>query len=526
MAGGNEVSRSTRTRIIGSYALMSIRALPKQFVVLLYILLIWGVLAHTFLYAKQKGMHQMFYPLGGRAAESISIAMSHFKHDLKGYRGYSRILSTLHQGTASAHIPDPATASREEIAAYAVRMNQVLNRAMTLEKVADLGMHRLFREDKGSVLYYELAFRIFGIRVEGFFYLYFVLFGISLSIFTLTFCNRLDLLNFLLLITCAHFAVVASVSGMGWALETIHNSRFMGVLGIVPMFYMAFLIWGYAKVNYLTIIGMIIQTAILVFVIFIRSSASYQLFFLISLFGLRCLWVWLRNPRFGVYNIRQIRFSPLLIAGAGVLLLVAHLQVTLSYPYTNVMDQHSFWHPLYLGLGAHPDSERKYGITFSDPVAFDRVEQLAPGTLQLTARGDYDKYEAVLKNEYLKIWHHDPQFVIANYFYKIPIFLKNYVSFYGRSLWERPVMWGVVFAGLVRMPLSPVCFSCLGFLLLALAWSCVPFFVAMPEGYLIADSALLSTVAIYVVLTGCVCLFLRKTLITGGGHDVVFSTKS
>ena len=103
-----------------------------------------------------------------------------------------------------------------------------------------------------------------------------------------------------------------------------------------------------------------------------------------------------------------------------------------SYDATD--SNHVFWHTVYLGLGAHPESESKYGIDYyDDNIGFEAALERAP--LDGIAKEDVmmysELYEMLLKNEVKNILTQDPLFVFKTFFYYKPLlFIQNYFRFF------------------------------------------------------------------------------------------------
>ena len=87
-------------------------------------------------------------------------------------------------------------------------------------------------------------------------------------------------------------------------------------------------------------------------------------------------------------------------------------------------NEHPFWHNAYIGLGYLPN---RYGIAWNDAVAADAVQRERPGTLFVS-----HQYEATLRHLYLRLFHHDPGFVLRNFWIKLRSIVTDVL---GRYLW-------------------------------------------------------------------------------------------
>ncbi|MCP4985878.1 MAG: hypothetical protein GY928_07375 [Colwellia sp.] len=296
---------------------------------------------------------------------AVSIAISEMKYGLTGYTGYTNILKIF----------------LEDLGIFPVSgfdiYNNKIKKALSYDSFNNLksgGLHLIWN-DVGMVNYFKLAFKLFGYKIQSLFYLYFLLFTVSLCFFIVTFSSQIRLLNILLLFVCSHFVIVMATTIAGGELQ-VSNVRFFPVLTILPTFYITLLILGEHKINLLTISGTIIQTAILILIISVRSSAAYQLMFLLCISFLAFLWYWKRMKRFKEALIK-IQFLPLAIVFIAFLLLKLHLVTGLHPLYDTARHKHHFWGAAIVGLSAHPDSESKYGITYSDKCFHDAIQRRA-----------------------------------------------------------------------------------------------------------------------------------------------------
>lgn len=503
------------------------RFIKKNHKNLIYIFLILGILTSTFMQAKEKGMHQTLPEAVSRHVNSLGIAISELRYGLRGYQGYRRVLNTLSDNGITK---DTAVLSNYDKTFEAVLkdpniLNRAIGKAVSVADAASEGKYYLFREDKGLVDYYKLAFRVFGYKIESFFCLYFLFLILSISMFFIVFYKRLDLLYLLLLFICGHFIIAAATPMVGIELQTVHNPRFLPVLAVLPSIHLGLMVLGMHRFSKKVFICALVQAAILIFVIHIRTSTVYQVMFLGLLFLLASLWFWVKNRHIGKYVFNRIHFWPLVIVFIGIFLLKAHLVINLQYPYTPATEKHYFWYTVYLGLAAHPESMSKYGIEFSDSVVHNVVRKYLSEKYGTVVAYDSGLVEAVLKEEFFKIFKADPRFVIESYLYKFSLFVKNYFSplFAASRYLFRLILLVIIPTGslLAGEVLLKRWFQYFYLFTLCLAFSLLPAILAMPEPYLIADPALLFTIYIYFLITGGVCYIIKRFLIYSGGKSIL-----
>ncbi len=505
----------------------------KNHKIIIFILLILGIFVYTFVYSVQRGMHQVMPEAVNRHVNSLGIAISGLRYGLGEYSGYRKVTNTLSSNgitNVQKIISKYNKVDKEELLADAGILNRAIRKAANVEEVSSDGRYYLFREDKGLVDYYKTAFKIFGYKVESFFHLYFLLLALSILSFFITFYKRFDLLQILLLFVCGHFVIVAVAPIVGIELQTVHNARFLPVLAILPAIYLGLIILGQHRFTKRVFACTLMQAAILIFIIHIRSSAVYQIIFLSFLLSLSVFWFWANNRKIGKYVFKRVIFWPLAIVFIGFFLVKAYLAIHLQYPYTSATEKHYFWYTVYLGLAAHPDSMSKYGIEFDDHIAHDAVKKHLVAQYGTEVSYDTELMESVLKKEFFKIFKKDPRFVIESYLYKFPLFIKNYFNplFGAIRYLFRPILLVIIVAGslLTGEVLLKRWFQYFYLLILCLAFSLLPSILAMPELYLIADTALLFTILIYFLIAGGVCYIIKRFSIYSGRKSTLLILNS
>ena len=487
------------------------------------IALILGVVSYTFVQSKQRGMHETIPHPIGRHRMLIGIAISDLQYGLKGYIGYDKVNNTLANNgmSTNSEVLNNYSTTIDEILNNEKILNDSIKRSLNLD-VSSSNKYMISREDKGGALYYKLSFLIFGYNIQGFFYLYFLLFSISVFIYLLTFYRRVEFLNILLLIICSHFIIVSAAPTVGLQLQTVSNGRFIPVLAILPSLYLALLILGKYQLTLLTLISAFIQTLILILTIHIRSSALYQIMFLCTTFGLGLLWNWSQNSTMGKYVLNKIFFWPLAIVFFCFLLLKWHMLVDFHHSYTKTQSKHLFWHAVYVGLGTHPDSWNKYEILPNDDSAIQFAKKYAKEHygININSATDAVLYESILKDKFFKILSQDPRLVVESFLYYKPIlFINNYFSFFFgavNNLLKWTILAIVIFSGVISNKVFlKKWFEDFPLIFLLLIFSLLPSILVVPEPHLIADPALLFTLVIFMIISGAICYIFQQDLIPG-----------
>ena len=114
--------------------------------------------------------------------------------------------------------------------------------------------------------------------------------------------------------------------------------------------------------------------------------------------------------------------------------------------YERVLREHPFWHSVYIGFGF---LNNDYGIKYKDEVAIEKVRSISPKTTYLS-----EEYEAILKEQVLKLIKTKPLFVLRTIFAKfgvISLYLLIFANvgliavYFHRKCWPlETAFWGAM----------------------------------------------------------------------------------
>lgn len=363
--------------------------------------------------------------------QAISIAISESKFGLhEGYHGYKDIYDLFYPHLDKGDRQSPTS-----------EINKAIQAALLVKNVNLSEKHCLLGVSTGLVDFHKMAFSLFGYRIESTFYFFALLMIVPVLLFVMTFRDRPVLLFMLFLLMCSFLVFSRStiVVFEGWV-----NQRYLVIPSIVPVFYLALLIADEPRFTPRLLLGALAQTFFLLFCYFARSSTQYQFMFLMAL----PIVLMARNLMVKLPIFKAVCLWPLLLVICGIVSLQLYKRSALDPVYSTALGEHSLWHPLYLGLAAHPMAGELYGIElFSDVLAIKQVKNrlkekgvlwdsdlavqrlvhgMAPREGEIALMGP--EYEEALKNEFIRILRENPWFVISSYFYKIPTYLKSYWS--------------------------------------------------------------------------------------------------
>jgi hypothetical protein len=489
--------------------------------------LVAALMLGTFFYALGEGMHHRLPHAVGRHVSAFGIAISELRYGTSGYTGYNQVFNTLQQGglTTDREIllklgtSYPASLERHDL------LNQAFAEASSLgPHVALDGPYHMVREDVGMITFYKLAFALFGFRIESPLFLYFLLFSISMGAWLVTFSGRAELQHIAILLAVSHFLVVASAGSIGVQLYSVSNTRFLPALGVLPAIHLGLLVLGRQRGTPLAIIMGLLQVLILCLVIHARTSARYQLIFLFALFAVSCASFVFRHPHACRYVLSRVRLWPVVILFAGFLILKLHFVLQLDSEYTDSTSGHVFWHAVYIGLSAHPESESRFGITIDDNIAMDKVRDLAPHLYRNPKSFNWEAYEAVLKTECLRIMAESPGFVFLSFAYKPYLFVRTLSNDYLGGAGASLCIVLVLLAGISAVFAGPAAYYRLGIhtLLSGLSLICafLPSLLYLPSPHVVADSVYLTVFFVLLTSTGMFSRLIHRHLLKRDACDV------
>ena len=286
--------------------------------------------------------------------------------------------------------------------------------------------------DTGYDEYVLLAVLLFGLNVQSTYFLFFLLFGISSILFIAENKNSLFNLSILAIITIGLATAVFSFPS-NTQLANVSDPRTIAILSLpATLHLLSFLRKNSDAFNKVSILYLILQSVLLIFVISIRITSIWQ-FFMVQSFVLYYLFLGIRHQNFKSM-LRTIGLSALLC----VLLISSNYLRFINIENGNnsiSVKQHVFWHNFGIGLALNPTIKGKYGPTrdpINDNFMFDLVIERATkqGVLAsiLDASGkfrywerDRQLYERLAKDVVLDIFKQNPTDVIRSFIYDKPV---------------------------------------------------------------------------------------------------------
>ncbi|MGH7782834.1 MAG: hypothetical protein ACREO5_03185, partial [Candidatus Binatia bacterium] len=402
----------------------------------------------TFRAGINRGMdHLVTWEGYGRILNAISAVMTEQRFGQGGYALSDCIRSDLENRGLTA---DPEIAKRA-----GVTVPQNLDSGPFLDKLlqdtwSDLqnlpsscgsAVRGLGGDDVGYVDFAKIAFSLFGLQIRAFYYLFFLIYGLTLLTGLLE--RQRDRLGQVVLLATAGlifvscyystFLLLPEPAGSGNML----NPRFMPVLALVPGIHLLLMLVDKAPPVWWRVALVIFQSGVIFFAIHIRVSAIFWVPALL-LAALVLFLLALKGSNAGIAGWRSAAFRRLLAAQwpalVAVLVILGGLKVVVwslnpVYQRDGWVPYHTVWHAIYFSLQLNPRFEAKYGayhdgktnddMPYAGAFAYlkehpeqDKPELFFPGSRSLR----YTAMERLVRSAFFEFAWRDPWFVFETFF--------------------------------------------------------------------------------------------------------------
>jgi hypothetical protein len=297
-------------------------------------------------------------------------------------------------------------------------------------------------EDVGLVDYVKLSFILFGEKVVGFFLTYFTLVATSFLAAIIAFRRFPGILAVFVLYAVALFVLFKSAL-LDLDVVGILDPRFLSTLSLVPAAHIALAMLVRLRPSAGQVALVALQSAILIFGYWIRSSAFWTMLGLMGFAALIAGYaLWRRQPK---QLVRNWPFAVLALLAAGHLV-YASLALHPVYQSANERPHHALWHALLWGVAIHPDWLSKYAPQFEigdavpEMLAKNYLERHPPDNpdaVYLTPDRRYLRIgvaETYKRKAFLEFLANNPRFVLEAYFIHNPKLVKDAFVRYLSSL--------------------------------------------------------------------------------------------
>src|ERR1700730_3497726 len=348
---------------------------------ILFGLLALFIFGATFRAGIDPGMDQLVSQEGyGRVLNAIAAVMTEQRFRQEGYALSNCIYEALYRRgfTTDPEVAKQLGAKVPDNLASALFLDKVLQDVQRdLPKLSDNcglgeGVRGLGGDDVGYVDFAKIAFFLFGVQIRALYYLFFLIYGLTL-LCALVERNR-DRLGQVVLLTVAgmiyvscyysDFLVIPQPAGSGNML----NPRFIPVLAVIPGIHMLNMLADNAAPCWRRIAIVVFQSCAIFFAIHMRVAAIWWApaifaaaiaLFLLSLKGLstRC-----DSWRVAIHRGLTAQWPALIVlvvVFGGLKLVGWSLHPT--YRQGGCVSYHTVWHAIYYSLQLHPQYVEKYG---------------------------------------------------------------------------------------------------------------------------------------------------------------------
>jgi hypothetical protein len=371
----------------------------------------------------------------GRVLFAVGAAITEMEHGGYGYTTSNVIETVL---TYSGLTSDPGI-----LAPLGTKFPDNLQNTALMNAAIDKAVHfkwpfdpnDLVRgssgDDLGLIDYVRLSFYLFGYRISSLYFTYFVILGISVSAFVNAFRTSPARLALIALICVVHALVFGSLLLNPEHLGAVADPRFLSVLSVIPGLHLSCLMLDRLAPSPRNAALALLQSVILIFIVWTRTSAIWVLLGVsllagtITIHDLRCrqfrlLRLWSIGILFGVWACQAIYVS------------VALHPV---YNSNNEITHHVLWHSLFYPLQFHPKWNERYADQYDNAV-YDELPPTAakkyllrhppsnPDAIYLTADHKYLRLAAAelyIRKAFFEFLSNDPKFVLEALFVYNPL---------------------------------------------------------------------------------------------------------
>jgi len=496
--------------------------------------------------------HKVSWEAWGRVSQAISAIMTAERYGEGGYALSDLIFSELN---ARGFTGNPEVAQKlgknvpENL--QASFLDDVLQRMWrdlpNISEHGRTGMRGLGADDIGYVDFVRVAFSMFGVHIRSLYYLFFVIYGVSLLLALVERAqDRVG--QGVILITAsivyascyyADFLLLPEPQGSG----NMMNPRFMPVLGLIPTVHILLVMVDGVRPQWPKVALLLPQAGFVFFAVHIRATAFWLVAALVLAMILLSLPL-IGDALRGKTSLRVLarRFliaqwpaiMSLLIVFGG--LQIVSLSLHRSYKEGGWLQHHAIWHSIYYSLQFHPRFFEKYGAAHNGmvgdamPIAAalayvkehpheDKPEiYLVPGHLK------YSEMERLSKLAFFQFLQRDPWFVVEAFAAKgahiVDILRRETWLAWSTPTWERiAFLSGLVTIGMLaslsldafrRLWQFAVVFSLGAIASLAIPFLTVVYAPVMSEGVMAVQIMMLIWAG---VLVAVVALMIRRYIV-------------
>jgi len=232
-------------------------------------------------------------------------------------------------------------------------------------------------DDKGIILLTEIAFKLFGLKVEGVLYVYYLVLGFAGVLFIWAYRNNPYALLLLATFYLCHRLILPMIKYDG-QLTGVTALRCIPLLALIPLMH-CLLFFFEKSIGYKKLFLAIIQIGLIILVIFIRSTAIWALSLLIII-----SFFYILSGKGPVFKnkIRNIFLERMPAVSILAFSLIFYSTLTLYLNYKLPEEYYRggqiatrvFWHNIFSGFAFNPNMSSRDNLHIDDFTTLEAVE--------------------------------------------------------------------------------------------------------------------------------------------------------
>ena len=375
-----------------------------------------------------------------RHVNGLAIAVSCLAHGhCRGFTSLRSVNKALFDEGLNYHRSQMA-----DICHDADLINKALAQAASIPD-AGTAIESMGPHEKGLALFYELSMAVFGIKLSSLFYGFMLVFAVTVGLFAVAFYRDRLVLATLVAACSAMYLIVPVVQDLAPDINTIHGSRYLPLLGIVPVLHLL-MFFERGTIRFLQIVIAASQAFVLFFVMFSRLSGVWMVAGLALWIAGRVTVSMIRKPR-GARMMASRAIVPGTLVSFVLAALIVFPKFALDPQYLkqDETEYRTFWHHLLVAANFNPARQEVVGVSsdlqgVDDMIAYllfereiaSRGEDLSQYLIddetnwpQRTTHRRFDYkwglYDGVVKDVFLRLVAEHPVYVLQSVFFYEPL---------------------------------------------------------------------------------------------------------
>jgi hypothetical protein len=411
--------------------------------------LIVALLAYTASQGVGEGWYRWMPGPMSRHRDAVAVAITKVVYgQWHGYASYRAVNHSLYdhgmsvQPEIAARVGSP---SYFDVISTPRLVDAALRAATKLPQPAAEGWY-YSQDEKGMAVLYIIAFYLFGVSSSSLYWLYIIIYSLSIILACVIFRHRIDLLFFFVMLICAHDFIAKMIPAMPRGdVSVIYGNRFLGMLASVPGVFLMFLLLDRSRFRLGVFLVAGWQILVLFLAINARTTTEWLPISVIGLWsGLLIAWAFRRRQP-NNDSIRPYAWPVvMMILGLVACFTIEHLAEDPAFHDGREEGGHPFWENFITALHNNPMRTQRYGIPADISVNDDRItyflfdQEIArrgedrskytmtkPDWIYRSTSPDLTfhlaAYDAVLRSVFLRTAASDPLYALNSIFVQQPI---------------------------------------------------------------------------------------------------------